>query len=53
LGVLSYIVHAMLGGKLAQFGSSPIDGVAKKLADKFFERSRAELEETERDSGAT
>jgi carbon monoxide dehydrogenase subunit G len=51
--MLSYIAHAMLGGKLAQFGSSLIDGVTKKLADKFFDRSKAELEETERDSGTT
>jgi carbon monoxide dehydrogenase subunit G len=29
-------VKAIVGGKIAQVGSRLIDGVAKKLADKFF-----------------
>lgn len=33
---LSYAVKAQVGGKLAQLGSRLIDGVAKKLADDFF-----------------
>ena len=34
---LSYVVEAKIGGKLAQLGSRVVGGVAKKLADKFFE----------------
>ena len=34
--VLSYEVHANVGGKLAQIGSRLIDGTAKKMADDFF-----------------
>jgi len=34
---LSYTVEAKVGGKLAQLGSRLVDGVAKKLADQFFE----------------
>lgn len=34
---LSYVVEAKVGGKMAQLGSRVIDGVARKLADKFFE----------------
>jgi carbon monoxide dehydrogenase subunit G len=34
---LSYDVQASVGGKLAQLGSRLIDGVARKLADQFFE----------------
>jgi carbon monoxide dehydrogenase subunit G len=35
--VLAYNVHASVGGKLAQLGARLIDGVAKKMADEFFE----------------
>lgn len=35
---LSYVVKAQVGGKLAQVGARVIDGVAKKLAEEFFER---------------
>jgi len=34
---LSYVVDAKIGGKIAQLGSRVVGGVAKKLADKFFE----------------
>ncbi len=34
--LLTYTVKAIVGGKIAQVGSRLIDGVAKKLADKFF-----------------
>ena len=33
---LAYDVEADIGGKIAQLGSRLIDGVAKKLSDKFF-----------------
>ena len=36
--VLTYKANATVGGKLAQVGSRLIDGVARKLADGFFER---------------
>jgi uncharacterized protein len=34
---LSYDVEAMVGGKLASLGARLIDGVAKRLADQFFD----------------
>jgi len=34
---LSYDVEAQIGGKLAQLGGRLINGVAKNMADKFFE----------------
>ena len=34
--VLTYLVNAQVGGKLAQLGSRLIDSTAKKLADEFF-----------------
>ncbi len=34
---LIYTVEAKVGGKLAQLGSRVVSGVAKKLADQFFE----------------
>ncbi len=36
--VLTYKANATVGGKLAQVGSRLIDGVARKIADAFFER---------------
>lgn len=36
--MLSYRANATVGGKIAQVGSRLIDGVARKLADAFFER---------------
>ena len=41
--VLSYIVNAHVGGKLAQIGSRLIDGAARKLADEFFAKFRDEV----------
>jgi carbon monoxide dehydrogenase subunit G len=35
--ILRYDVDAQIGGKLAQLGQRLINGVAKKLADNFFE----------------
>ena len=35
---LSYEVNVNVGGKIAQLGSSLIDGVAKKMSDYFFGR---------------
>jgi uncharacterized protein len=34
---MSYTVEAQVGGKIAQLGSRLIDGVAKRMADQFFE----------------
>jgi carbon monoxide dehydrogenase subunit G len=36
--LLTYKASASVGGKLAQIGSRLIDGVARKMADDFFER---------------
>ena len=36
--VLTYVVKAQVGGKLAQIGSRLIDGAAAKIADDFFGR---------------
>ena len=41
---LAYAVQAKVGGRLAQVGSRLIDGVAKKMADEFFERFRKLVE---------
>ncbi|MBP7002719.1 CoxG family protein [Amaricoccus sp.] len=35
--LLSYVVKANVGGKIAQLGARLIDGFAKKMADGFFE----------------
>lgn len=43
--LLSYTVHASVGGKVAQLGQRLIDGVASKMADDFFKRFEAYLEE--------
>jgi uncharacterized protein len=40
---LSYLANAQVGGKLAQVGSRLIDGVAKKMADEFFQRFNEKL----------
>ena len=36
--LLVYNVEAQIGGKLAQLGQRLVNGVAKKMADQFFER---------------
>ena len=42
--LLTYVVEATVGGKIAQLGSRIIDGFAKKLADQFFERFQLAVE---------
>jgi len=42
---LAYTVEANVGGKLAQLGSRIIDGFAKKMADEFFTRFQAAVED--------
>jgi hypothetical protein len=41
--MLTYVVKAQVGGKLAQIGSRLIDGAAAKIADDFFARFAAKL----------
>ncbi|MDV7142113.1 carbon monoxide dehydrogenase subunit G [Tropicimonas sp. TH_r6] len=41
--LLSYSVHAQVGGKLAQLGSRLINSTSKKLANKFFDNFSAHL----------
>jgi uncharacterized protein len=41
--LLIYEVQANVGGKIAQLGSRLIDGVAKKMADEFFNNFAAKL----------
>ena len=41
---LVYVAEANVGGKIAQLGGRLIDGVAKKLADEFFQRFQAAVE---------
>lgn len=40
---LTYVAKAQVAGKLAQVGSRLIDGVAKKMADEFFQRFNARI----------
>lgn len=42
---LSYDVEAKVGGKLAQLGSRIIDSFARKMADDFFTRFQAAVED--------
>ena len=44
--ILRYDVQAHVGGKLAQIGSRLIDGTARKMADDFFARFKAQVEGT-------
>ena len=39
--VLSYAVHAQVGGKMAQLGARLIDATARQMADAFFNRFAA------------
>lgn len=41
---LTYAVDASVGGKIAQLGSRIIDGLAKKMADQFFQQFAAVVE---------
>jgi carbon monoxide dehydrogenase subunit G len=43
--LLQYAVKANIGGKLAQLGARLIDGTAKKMADDFFARFAALMEQ--------
>ena len=44
---LTYAAEANVGGKIAQLGSRIIDSFARKLADEFFTRFQAAVEEPE------
>lgn len=44
--VLHYEAHATVGGKLAQIGSRLVDMAARKLANDFFARFNAALQES-------
>ncbi|MES3000610.1 MAG: carbon monoxide dehydrogenase subunit G [Pseudomonadota bacterium] len=41
---MSYVVHAQVGGKIAQVGQRLIDGVAKSMAEDFFKRFDDEMQ---------
>jgi carbon monoxide dehydrogenase subunit G len=41
--LLSYQVHAQVGGKIAQLGARLIDATAKQMADAFFDRFSAQV----------
>ena len=47
---LTYDAEASVGGKIAQLGSRIIDSFAKKLADEFFSRFQAAVEEPDTDA---
>ncbi|MDF1747632.1 MAG: carbon monoxide dehydrogenase subunit G [Alphaproteobacteria bacterium] len=49
--ILTYIVNAQVGGKLAQIGARLVDSTAKKYATDFFDKFVVIAKE--RDSGAT
>lgn len=42
---LHYTVTAQVGGKVAQLGQRLIDGAAKSMADDFFKRFEAEMQQ--------
>ncbi len=41
--VLSYVVNAQVGGKIAQLGARLIDATAKQMADAFFDRFSSQM----------
>ncbi len=41
---LHYVVHAQVGGKIAQLGQRLIDGVAKSMAEDFFKKFDLEMQ---------
>jgi carbon monoxide dehydrogenase subunit G len=41
---LGYVVHASVGGKVAQLGQRLIDGAAKSMAEDFFKRFDQEMQ---------
>jgi carbon monoxide dehydrogenase subunit G len=50
---LIYTVKATVGGKIAQIGQRLIDGVARKLADEFFEKFSSGFGEVQMVDAAT
>lgn len=50
---LSWVAKAQVGGKLAQVGSRLIDGVAKKMAQDFFNRFNARFAPVPAEGAAT
>ncbi len=42
---LSYTVQAQVGGKIAQVGQRLVDGVARQMAEQFFQRFETQLRE--------
>jgi len=42
--LLSYEVHAQVGGKIAQLGARLIDATAKQMADAFFDRFSSQVQ---------
>jgi carbon monoxide dehydrogenase subunit G len=44
---LTYAVNAQVGGRLAQVGARLIDGVAKRMADMFFEKFKEKITKSE------
>jgi len=42
---MSYVVDAQVGGKLAQIGARLIDSAARKLADEFFTKFVAKMQQ--------
>jgi len=51
--LLTYKVDARVGGKLAQLGGRVIDGVARKMADQFFENFQNAVEPETSEEGET
>ncbi len=49
---LAYIVHASVGGKIAQLGQRLLDGAAKSMAEDFFKRFDLEMQRTHPDAYA-
>lgn len=44
---LTYLIDAKVGGKLTKLGGKMVGGIAKKMADQFFERFEAVINETD------
>lgn len=51
--VMTYAVKANVGGKLAQLGGRLIESTAKKIADQFFSRFQALVDEEGAERGAS
>ncbi len=49
--LLSYTVHAQVGGKLAQLGNRLINSTSKKLANTFFDNFSNHLNSPEAPAG--